>query len=515
MFQSIASRVPRLIALVLIAMMTLIPLQAQESTGGTLLVGMNAPVNLDPASGSNDPEVLFNNTLYDTLLDVLPDGTIVENLATAYTISEDGLTYTLTLAEGVMFHDGAAFSSADVLFTFNRLQELESAALGLLSGGNFEIAAPDAQTVVFTLTEPNADFLYGLAGRLTSILKDGTTEPNVVVEGDTPYQNFNGTGAFRLTDYRAGERAVFIANADYFREGEPKLAGLEFVFIEDAQAQVDALITGEVHFIFKLPINQAIQLEAQDGITLLERATNQHGVIRIRSDEGFIGADPRIRQAFKLATDREELNLILQEGRAVIGNNDPIGPAFGLYYDATITTTDYDPAQACALILEATGQERISLDFYVVDALGYPDMATVLRQQWAEGCIDVNILVRPENVYYGNNEWMEVELGLTGWGDRPIPQQYLIEAYITGGIYNESHWSNEALDALVAEAGRTTDPTARAELYRQIAQIFATDGPIIVPYFAPIFGAVRNEVQGLEMAPFPGNTDFRNVMLGN
>jgi peptide/nickel transport system substrate-binding protein len=216
-----------------------------------------------------------------------------------------------------------------------------------------------------------------------------------------------------------------------------------------------------------------------------------------------------------LATDREELNLILQEGRAVIGNNDPIGPAFGLYYDATITTTDYDPAQACALILEATGQERISLDFYVVDALGYPDMATVLRQQWAEGCIDVNILVRPENVYYGNNEWMEVELGLTGWGDRPIPQQYLIEAYITGGIYNESHWSNEALDALVAEAGRTTDPTARAELYRQIAQIFATDGPIIVPYFAPIFGAVRNEVQGLEMAPFPGNTDFRNVMLGN
>jgi peptide/nickel transport system substrate-binding protein len=136
-----------------------------------------------------------------------------------------------------------------------------------------------------------------------------------------------------------------------------------------------------------------------------------------------------------------------------------------------------------------------------------------MQQQWQEGCIDANLLVRTENVYYGNNEWMDVDLGLTGWGSRPIPQQYLTEAYISTGIYNESHWSNADLDALVAEASKTSDPDARAALYSQIAQIFADDGPIIIPYFAPMIGAVSANVEGLDMASFPGLTDFRTVTI--
>jgi peptide/nickel transport system substrate-binding protein len=486
---------------------------AQDAGGGTLVVGTNAPVNLDPASGSNDPEVMFNHLIYDALLDVAPDSTIVPNLASEYTVSEDGLTYTLTLVEGVTFHDGSPFTSADVVFTFNRLKEVESPALGLLSGGNFEISAPDEQTVEFTLTEPNADFLYGIAGRLAVILKDGTTTPNVIAEGDNPYANFNGTGPFILSEYSSGERAVFTLNDNYFKEGQPQLAGLEMVFIEDPLAQIDALRTGTVNFIFKIPVDQISNLEGEEGITILEKATGQHPVIRLRADEGFVGADVRIRQAFKLATNRDELNEVLLEGRGVVANNDPIGPSYGAFYDDSIVKPEYDPAAACALIQEASGQERLALDFYVVEALGYPDLATVIQQQWQEGCIDANILVRPEGVYYGNNEWMEVELGLTGWGDRPVPQQNLIEGYITDGIYNESHWSNATLDELVAEAGRTTDQAARAELYGQIAQVFADEGPIIVPFFAPMIGAVSSNVQGLEMAAFPGLTDFRNVTV--
>lgn len=485
----------------------------QDAMGGTLIVGTNAPVNLDPASGSNDPEVMFNHLIYDYLLDVAPDNTVVPNLATDYTVSDDGLTYTLTLADNATFHDGAPFSSADVVFTYNRLKEVESPALGLLSGGNFEVSAPDAQTVVFTLTEPNADFLYGLAGRFTAILKDGTETPNIIAEGDAAFANFNGTGPFILTEYSSGERAVFSRNDNYFKAGEPKLESLQMVFIDDPLAQIDALRTGTVNFIFKIPVDQISNLEGEDGITIIEKATNLHPVIRLRADEGFVGADPQIRQAFKLATNRDELNEVILEGRGVVGNNDPIGPAYGVFYDDAIEKPQYDPAAACELIQQATGQERLAIDFYVVDALGYPDLATVMQQQWQEGCIDANILIRPENVYYGNNEWMEVELGLTGWGDRPIPQQYLTEAYISDGIYNESHWSNSELDSLVAEAARTSDAEERAAIYAQIEQIFADDGPIIIPYFAPMVGAVSANVQGLEMASFPGLTDFRNVTV--
>ncbi|HEX2620571.1 MAG TPA: ABC transporter substrate-binding protein [Phototrophicaceae bacterium] len=481
--------------------------------GGDLIVGTNAPVNLDPASGSNDPEIMFNHLIYDYLLDVASDNSIVPNLATEYSISEDGLTYTLKLAEGVTFHDGSAFSSADVVFTYNRLKEVESPALGLLSGGSFEVTAPDASSVVFTLTEPNADFLYGLAGRLTAILKDGTTTPNVLGEGDAIYANFNGTGPFKLSEYSASEDAVFVRNENYFKAGEPKLDSVKIVFIDDPLAQIDALKTGAVNFIFKIPVDQIANLEGVDGITVLEKATNLHPVIRLRSDEGHIGADPRIRTAFKLATNRAELNDVVLEGRGVVGNNDPIGPAYGSFYDDSIAKPEYDPEQACALIKEATGEDRLTIDFYVVDSLGYPDLATVMQQQWQEGCIDANLLVRTENVYYGNNEWMDVDLGLTGWGSRPIPQQYLTEAYISTGIYNESHWSNADLDALVAEASKTSDPDARAALYSQIAQIFADDGPIIIPYFAPMIGAVSANVEGLDMASFPGLTDFRTVTI--
>jgi peptide/nickel transport system substrate-binding protein len=483
--------------------------------GGTLIVGTNAPINLDPASGSNDPEVMFNSLIYDRLLDIAPDNSIVPNLATEYTISDDGLTYTLTLAEGVTFHDGSPFTSADVVFTFNRLKALQSPALGLLAGGSFEVSAPDDTTVVFTLTEPNADFLYGLAGRLTGIIKNGTELVNMVSEDTNRYSLFNGTGPFILTEYAPDERAIFTRNENYFKDGQPQLDGVTMVFINDPLAQIDALRTGEVNFIFKLPVDQIANLEGEEGITILQKPTNQHPVIRLRSDEGHLGEDVRVRQAFKYATNRDELNDVLLEGLGVVGNNNPIGPAYGNFYDDAIEEPGYDPEQACALILEATGEERLAIDFYVVDSFNYSDLATVIQQQWQEGCIDANILVRPEGVYYADTEWLEVDLGMTGWGDRPIPHQYLVEAYITGGIYNEAHWSTEALDALIAEAGRTTDQEARAELYSQIAQIFAEEGPIIIPFFAPMVGAVTDNVQGLEMASFPGLTDLRNVTVAS
>lgn len=486
---------------------------AAQTPGGTLRVGMNAPgQSLDPASNPNDPETLFNRSIYDFLIETLPDGTLAPNLATAWEISDDGLTYTFTLTEVVTFHDGSAFSSADVVYTFNRLKTVESPALGLL-GTDFEVSAPDATTVVFTLTAPNADFGYGIGSRWTGILKDGTTEPNVIVEGDNPYVNFNGTGPFALSDYQPGQRAVFVRNENYWIEGQPYLDGLEFIYFADTESESNALRSGEVDYIFKLSIDDAANLEGTDGVSIIEKPTNLHPVIRLRADEGSVGSDVRVRQALKLATDRDALNDLLMDGRAVVGNNDPIGPLYGPFYAADLAKPVYDPAAACSLVNEA-GYDRLALTFYVVDAFNYADLATVLQQQWREGCIDVEIEVQPENVYYGDNGWMEVELGLTGWGSRPIPQQYLLEAYQSTGIYNESHWANAQLDALIAEASVTSDTAARAAIYNQISQIFADEGPIIIPWFSPMLGAARDNVQGLDMNPFPGLTDFRMVSLG-
>ncbi|PJF28564.1 MAG: ABC transporter substrate-binding protein, partial [Phototrophicales bacterium] len=87
-----------------------------QGGGGVLRVGMNAPINLDPATGSNDPEILFNRTLYDYLIEVDANGNLVTNLASEWEVSEDGLSYRFRLVEGVRFHDGSDFTSADVVY---------------------------------------------------------------------------------------------------------------------------------------------------------------------------------------------------------------------------------------------------------------------------------------------------------------------------------------------------------------------------------------------------------------
>lgn len=497
------SRIMFTTVIVLIFVSGMVVAQDGESI---LRVGMNSPVNLDPATGSNDPEVLFNRTVYDYLIETRPDSSLEPNLASEWTISEDGLTYTFSLVEGVTFHDGSSFTSADVVFTFNRLKDLESPAMSLL--GDFEVTALDDFTVEFALPERNADFLYGVGSRFALILKDGTENPSDVA-------NVNGTGPFVLSDYSAGERAVFTANENYWMEGEPQLDQVIFLFIEDSQTQVEALRAGQVDFLFKMSPDQVFNLEGEDGIEILTIPTNQHPVIRIRSDEGSLGEDPRIREAFKLATDRAELLATVQEGFGVLGNNDPIGPLYSDFYAEDVDTAGFDPETACQLIQEATGEERLSSEFYVVDAFDgtYERLGTALQSQWEQGCIDVEILLRPEGVYYANDEWLTVDLGITGWGDRPVPQSLLTEAYVTGGIYNETHFSDPEMDALVDEAGVTADTEARAELYQQIAGVFADRGPIIIPWFSSMIGAVRTNVEGLEMHPFPGQTDFRGVTV--
>jgi peptide/nickel transport system substrate-binding protein len=509
--RSSRSIVVALVVLVLSALL-MSPVAAQGS--GVLRAGMNAPIQLDPALQSNDPEAAFNRALYDFLVEITPGNEIVPNLASAWSVSDDGLTYTFTLEEGVTFHDGSALTSADVVYTFNRLKEVGSPAINLL-GSEFTVSAPDAATVVFTLPQVNADFLFGVGSRWTGIVKDGATDINVLGEGDTAYANFNGSGPFILSDFRPEEGVTFTANPNYWREGQPSLSDLEFVFIEDPIAQADALTTGAVDFIFKVPIAQYVTLETTDGITALSRPTSQHPVIRLRTDEGFPGADPNVRLAFKYATDRELANQIVLQGRGVIGHNDPISPVYGAFYDAALEDQPYDPNQACTLLSEAGYPDGLELTLYTPDSLGYPDLATVLQQMWSAGCIRVSIEVRPENAYYSSNEWFDVALGITGYGARPTPQQFLVEAYASDGLYNETRWTSEALDTLIDQAGQTVDPAARTALFTQIATLFRDEGPIIIPWFAPMLAAARDTVQGLDVNPFPGLTDFRTVSLSS
>ncbi|MEM6282961.1 MAG: ABC transporter substrate-binding protein [Chloroflexota bacterium] len=524
------------ITLVLAAVVLLVmPIAAQAQDDNTLRVGLRQLTTIDPALGANDPEVMFNQLQYEYLIAINADGNLEPQLATDWTISEDGLTYTLTLREGVTFEDGSAFDAADVVFTFNRLVEVGSSIVGLLGQeqvgeddeGNalleptWAVEAADDMTVVFTLDQPNADFLFGVASRFSAILPEGIENVNVIADGDDPLVNFNGTGPFILTEFAVDERAVFVANPNYW--GEVSLDGITLEFFADDQTQVNAIQTGALDFIIKIPNDLIPTVEGVDGVTVIQKATNTHPVIRLRTDPGSIGEDVRLRQAFKFATDREIVNLDVLDGNGVVGNNDPIGPSYGVFYNPQ-ENRSYDPEAACALIAEVeadgTGNGfvedgRVVVPFYIGDTFEYGDVGVVLQDLWAEACIDVDLNVVPENVYYGDGEntWLSTQVGMTAWGTRPVPQEYLSVAYVEGAPFNEAQWVNEELAALAAEASVTADTEARAELYNQISVIFLEEGPIIIPYFRPVAGAFVNSVEGLDMHPFPGRTDFRTVSI--
>lgn len=502
-----------------------------------LRIGVPAPVAFDPAIATDDQEVLINRSIYSYLIELLPSGDIVPSLAESWDISEDGLTFTFTLVEGATFHNGDPLTAADVVYTFERLSAVGSSAMGLLGqavvgtddeGNNiteptFSVEALDDSTVQFVLDGPNADFLLGIASRFAGILQAGQETPNVLTE-DGGLDNFNGTGAFVITEFNQGESITLSANENYW--GDVPAIDVQFIFIDDQATQVNALLAGDVDFIFKVGTELIEQVTDVEGITLVNIATGIHPVIRVRSDEGSLGEDVRVRQAFKLATDRELLNLDVLDGAGVVANNDPFSPVFGPLYNPI--ESEYDPEQACALLAEYAAENpdnpwvtldgdtpSLEVDFFVVDSFEYPVLAEFMQQQWEEGCINVNLQIRQASVYYADTEWLEVDLGLTGWGTRPTPQAFLNEAYVTGSPFNESHWSNETIDTLAAEASQISDIAARAEIYAEISQIFADEGPIIVPFFRPVSGAYVSNIEGLVMHPFPGRTDLSGVTFGS
>ena len=468
---------------------------------GTLRIAMQPVVQTDPGFISSDPEVLVANSVYDYLVDITPENTIAPRLATDWQVSDDGLTYVLTLADGVTFHDGSPFTAEDVVWTYNRLRDPD---LGLATSSLYEnidtIEATGDLEVTFTLKQPNPFFLFDLSDNHALMMKAGTQDPT----------DFNGTGPFIVTEYSPEDRLVAEANPNYFIAGQPGLAGLQFIFFNDQTAQVEALRGGQVDLVLVISTDLFQSLQNVSGLQMLQVATNAFDLVRLRADQEP-GNDPRVIQALKLATDRDAIyNLVLQ-GFGEIGRDSPIGPLYTQYYTEDTPLPGRDVEQARQLLADAGYGDGLDLELHTPDTGNRPNLAVVLKDQWAEAGVNLDVKVEPESVYYGENGWLEVNLGITGWGSRPYPQFYLDVMLKCDAKWNEAHFCDEELDQLITTAGTTMDEQERVNAYHEIQRILIERGPIIIPYFFSQLGAISDQFQGFEMKAFPGRSDFRPV----
>jgi peptide/nickel transport system substrate-binding protein len=475
-----------------------------ETRSGVLRVAMQPLVQTDPAFISSDSEVLVANHVYDYLVDIDPDSNIIPRLAAEWKISDDGLTYVFNLADGVRFHDGSALTADDVVWTYNRLRDPASElATTSLYENIASVEANGELEVTFTLSSPNPFFLFDLSDNHALILKAGTED------ADT---NFNGTGPFKVTSYSPEDRIVLSANEDYFIAGQPQLAGLEVIFFNDENASVDALRGGQVDLLMRMSTPIFESLRSDPNITAIDIPTNGFDLIRLRSDRPP-GDNPLVIEALKLATDRNAIFQAVQQGYGAVGRDSPIGPLYPAYYSEATPIPARDPDAARQLLVDAGYPDGLQLELHTPDTGGRPNLAVVLKDQWAEAGIDVEVIVEPESVYYGDEGWLEVDLGITGWGSRPYPQFYLDVMLKCDAIWNESHFCDAEFDELATITGTTLDESERIKAYQDIQTLLVERGPVIIPYYFAQFGAISNQFNGFELKAFAGRTDFRAVSL--
>ncbi len=471
---------------------------------GTLRVALQPIVRTDPAFISSDPEVIIASSVYDYLVDITPQNTIAPRLARQWTVSEDGLSYVFSLIENATFHDGTLFTADDVVWTFDRLRDpaVDSPTKDLYS--NIEsIEASDQFEVTFTLKESNPFFLYDLSDNHALILKANTPDP---------ISDFMGTGPFKLVSYNPEDRLVVEANQDYYLHDRPMLEKIEFLFFNDQTAQVEALRGGQVDLVMLISADLYNTVRNEPGLVPLETATNSFDLIRLRADRAP-GNDPLVMQALRIATDRQAIFDLVLQGYGAMGKDTPIGPMYSQYFANDLQIPDQDIQAARQLLEQAGYADGLDLEMHTPDTGNRPNLAVVLKNQWAQAGINVNVVIEPESVYYGDNLWLEVDLGITGWGSRPYPQFYLDTMLVCGAMWNESHFCDNELDRLAKLAGSTLNEGERVEAYNQIQELLVERGPTLIPYFFSQLGAISEQFSGFEMKPFPGRSDLSLVHL--
>jgi len=481
------------------------PAGGEPGAADTLRVALEVPAQLDPAFASSDSEIAIVNAIYDYLVDIDADNVIQPRLAETWSASGDGLTWKFELARGAKFHDGTPLTAADVVWTFDRLRdpaaELPTADL---YANIAKVEATGEATVVFTLSKPNPLLLYDLSDNHAVILRAGTADPKTT---------FTGSGPFKVEDYRPENRMTLAANPDYFLPGKPGVARVELIFFQEQSAAVDALRGGQVDVVLRMPTSLFMTLRDEPGIQTVAVPTNGFDLVRLRSDREP-GSDPVVIQALKLATDREAIVETVTQGLGMPGRDSPIGPLYQDYYSEETPLPARDVDAARKLLSDAGYEDGLALELHVPDSGDRPDLAVVLKEQWAEAGVDVTVVVEPESVYYGDDGWLEVDLGITGWGSRPSPQFYLDVMLRCGAKWNESHFCDPELDRLADLAGSTRDEAERAEAYRQIQRLLIDRGPVIVPYFFPQLGAIRGGWDGFALKAFAGRTDLAAIKPG-
>jgi len=463
--------------------------------GGNLRIAMSGSTRatLDAhLLASNDDEALCM-CLYDTLYrwdsaTAMP----TPMLATEITPNDAaGSVWTIKLRPDVVFHNGRTLSADDVIFSFQRIVNPKTHAdlvLEILNMSQMDVKRlkkVDNLTVEVPLKKPNAIFTHQMAEERVKIVPVGYDPNNPV-----------GTGPFKYSSFVPGETATFVANHDYWGEG-PYVDQVEITFLTDETARINALLSGTVELVAQLPFGTVKTISSSSGFAVLNTPSGNWDPMNMLCSKAPFD-DLRVRQAFRLIADREEIVRLALNGFGRIGNdlNAPYEP--GYPRDLPQRQQDIEKAKS---LLKAAGQEGLKLDFVTSPMdQGLVEAAQVFAQQAAKAGVTLNIRKVDQATFWDQYEPSDMKVPFTNeyWNARPYLDQTVLSIGTAAGSRNICHWVVPEWDKLVAEAIGTTDETKRNELVGEAMTIEYNVGPHIVYGFKNAVDGFSTKVVGLK-----------------
>ncbi len=511
-------------ALFSIALALAVALPAAAATsGGKLVYARYADsLLLDPVFNDANVDIWILTNLYDTLFLPTDDGKDVQpGLATAWQAADDGLTYTITLRQGVKFADGTPLTAEDVKWSLDRAANPKNGIWGflLISVDSVAVTAPD--TITIKLKQPDPVLIKALATFNTAILPQKAYEASPGATDEEKAKAFAehpiGTGPFKFVSWERNVSMKLARNEHYWRkdaEGKqlPYLDEIEFVTIPDDATRILKLQAGEVDGSEFIPYARVAELKADPNIEMqLWPSTKVNFLtlnVRPTLKDGSKNpvADPRVRLAMNYAIDKGAL--------IKLATFDVAKPMISFMSSSTPYVSDngpvypYDQAKAKALLAEAGYAD--GFDITSLALAGSADDTAILstvQQMWSQ----VGIRLKIEQVdnatrtarYRSGDFQMRVSL----WTDDIADPNEIVSYFAYSPNIESMHtgWEDKKVNELFEASLKEMDAVKRQAQYKEIQDIYLAAPPIVPLYQSPYPVAFRKSVKGFVQIPLGNN----------
>lgn len=464
---------------------------AGKPRGGTLVVAAGVdPGQLNPAISTAGGTHFVADNLYNGLVFLDVNLEPKPDLADSWTVSPDAKTYTFNLHKGVKWHDGVAFTSADVKFTFEEVllkyhARTKSGLEGVLAG----IDTPNDNTVVFRFKQP-----YGPLLQRLDVVEAPIIAKHLYAGQDPTKADVNlkpvGTGPFKLASYVKGDTIKMVRNPDYFKPGLPYLDELIFKVIPQASTQILSLERGEVDYVSGIPGPDLARLRANKDLTITQSGAGSGGSFCETTLIFNLTRQPignlAVRQALAYTIDRQQIldQVNFGQGKVAIS---PISSSIAWAHNPNVTKYPLDPAKANQL-LDAAGFPKdangVRFKLNYVHATGFAKIGELMKQSLAP--VGIDLVLTPLEVNAANQRTFvakDFDIGSASYCNGPDPEIGVRRVFVSSNIgpilfSNGASYRNPKVDALFDQAAAAATKAERAKAYFEIQDIVTKDLPV-------------------------------------